>query len=158
LYKYTYYIHYIFSYAHYCSILYKIVFIFLYGNRDVKTIGKHINNVYKDGELEKLSTVANFAIVQNYNKLSELWTVSKMEIIQKDENREVKRNIEHYNLDMIISVGYKVNSTKATKFKYGTAHYIITNNGVKYPNNRHYNKSQKRVQKLHIKVTNMSPR
>ena len=68
-------------------------------DRDVKTIGKHINNVYKDGELEKLSTVANFATVQN------------------EGGRSVSRDIEYYNLDMIISVGYRVNSTKATKFR-----------------------------------------
>ena len=57
-------------------------------DRDVKTISKHINNVYKDGELEKLSTVANFAIVQN------------------EGGRNVTRDVEHYNLDMIISIGY----------------------------------------------------
>jgi hypothetical protein len=52
-------------------------------NRDVKTIGKHINNVFSEGELEKSSTVANFATVQN------------------EGDREVERNIEYYNLDVI---------------------------------------------------------
>ena len=68
-------------------------------DRDVKTIGKHINNVYKDGELEKLSTVANFATVQ------------------KEGGRSVSRDIEHYNLDMIISIGYRVKSLHGVRFR-----------------------------------------
>jgi len=68
-------------------------------NVNIPAVSKHINNIYKD------------------NELSEFSTVSKMEIVQKEGNREVKRNIEHYNLDMIISIGYRVNSTKATKFR-----------------------------------------
>ena len=66
-------------------------------DRDVKTIGKHINNALKE-ELDN-STVANFATVQ------------------KEGGREVKRNIEHYNLDMIISVGYRVKSTRGVQFR-----------------------------------------
>ena len=58
-------------------------------DRDVKTIGKHINNALKE-ELAEFSTVANFATVQ------------------KEGNREVLRDIEFYNLDVIISVGYRV--------------------------------------------------
>jgi hypothetical protein len=54
--------------------------------RDVKTIGKHINNVFSEAELDRDATVANFATVQ----------------IEGD--REVERQIEHYNLDVIISV------------------------------------------------------
>jgi len=68
-------------------------------DRDVKTIGKHISNVYKDGELEKLSTVANFAIVQN------------------EGGRNVTRDVEHYNLDMIISIGYRVKSLRGVRFR-----------------------------------------
>ena len=65
--------------------------------RDVKTIGKHINNALKE-ELDR-STVANFATVQ------------------MEGGREVERNIEHYNLDMIISVGYRVKSTRGVQFR-----------------------------------------
>ncbi len=65
--------------------------------RDVKTIGKHINNALKE-ELDH-STVANFATVQ------------------MEGGREVERNIEHYNLDMIISVGYRVKSTRGVQFR-----------------------------------------
>ena len=67
-------------------------------DRDVKTIGKHINNVFKEGELDKNSTVANFATVQ------------------KEGQREVTRDIEYYNLDVIISVGYRVKSQRGIKF------------------------------------------
>jgi prophage maintenance system killer protein len=66
-------------------------------DRDVKTIGKHINNALKE-ELDH-STVANFATVQ------------------MEGGREVERNIEHYNLDMIISVGYRVKSTRGVQFR-----------------------------------------
>ena len=68
-------------------------------DRDIKTIGKHINNVFKEGELEKYSTVANFATVQN------------------EGGREVVRDIEYYNLDVIISVGYRVKSQRGVKFR-----------------------------------------
>ena len=68
-------------------------------DRDVKTIGKHINNVFKEQELVKNSTIANFATVQ------------------KEGTREVLREIEHYNLDVIISVGYRVKSQKGVRFR-----------------------------------------
>lgn len=66
--------------------------------RDVKTIGKHINNALKE-ELSEYSTVAKFATVQN------------------EGNRKVLREIEHYNLDVIISVGYRVKSQRGTQFR-----------------------------------------
>ena len=66
-------------------------------DRDIKTIGKHINNALKE-ELDK-STVAKFATVQ------------------KEGNREVTRQIEYYNLDMIISVGYRVKSKNGIIFR-----------------------------------------
>lgn len=68
-------------------------------NRDVKTIGKHINNVFLEEELEKNPTVANFATVQN------------------EGGRIVERVIEYYNLDVIISVGYRVKSKQGTQFR-----------------------------------------
>ena len=67
--------------------------------RDVKTIGKHIGNVFSDGELDKISTVAKFATVQN------------------EGGREVSRDVEYYNLDVIISVGYRVKSQKGVRFR-----------------------------------------
>ncbi len=68
-------------------------------DRDIKTIGKHINNVFREGELDKISTVAKFATVQN------------------EGSRKVERKIEHYNLDVIISVGYRVKSQRGTQFR-----------------------------------------
>jgi hypothetical protein len=67
--------------------------------RDIKTIGKHINNVFKEKELDKLSTVANFATVQF------------------EGERKVQRDVEYYNLDIIISVGYRVKSQKGVRFR-----------------------------------------
>lgn len=66
--------------------------------RDIKTIGKHINNALNE-ELKDIPTVANFATVQ------------------KEGERIVTRNIEYYNLDMILSVGYRVKSDKGVLFR-----------------------------------------
>ncbi len=66
---------------------------------DVRTVSEHIQNILKSEELRAISTIRNFRIVQ------------------KEGERHVERNIEFYNLDMIISVGYRVNSEKATKFR-----------------------------------------
>ena len=62
-------------------------------------ISKHLKNIYEEGELREESTV------------------SKMEIVQTEGNRQVRRNVDFYNLDAIISVGYRVNSRQATKFR-----------------------------------------
>ena len=69
---------------------------------EIHTINYHIKNIYKQKELNKNSTIRIFRIVQ------------------KEGNREIQRNIEHYNLDMIISIGYRVNSITATKFRQWT--------------------------------------
>ena len=63
------------------------------------TVSHHLSNIYSDGELDKLATVRKFRTVQ------------------KEGNRAVQRELEYYNLDAIISVGYRVNSTKATQFR-----------------------------------------
>jgi len=68
-------------------------------SRDVKTIGKHINNVFAEGEVDEKATVAKFATVQN------------------EGGRMVERQVEHYNLDVIISVGYRVKSKQGTQFR-----------------------------------------
>ncbi len=66
---------------------------------DVRTINEHIKNIFKSGELEENSAIRKFRIVQIEGK------------------REVARQIDHYHLDMIISVGYRVNSKTATQFR-----------------------------------------
>lgn len=67
--------------------------------RDVKTIGKHINNALKEELQDQAATVANFAIVQ------------------KEGERTVLRQVAHYNLDVIISVGYRVKSKRGIAFR-----------------------------------------
>ena len=64
-----------------------------------ENISMHIKNIYKDGELENNSTNKKFLLVQN------------------EGNRQVNRNIDHYNLDMIIALGYRVQSQVATRFR-----------------------------------------
>ena len=66
---------------------------------DVRTINEHIQNILKTDELNERATIRNFRIVQ------------------KEGNREVDRDVKHYNLDMILSIGYRVNSKKATLFR-----------------------------------------
>jgi len=68
-------------------------------DRDKSVISRHIKNIFTSGELEKKSTVAIFATVQ------------------KEGARAISRDIEHFNLDIILSVGYRVNSKAATKFR-----------------------------------------
>lgn len=65
----------------------------------VPAISKHLNNIFAESELRPASTV------------------SKMEIVQIEGDREIKRQLDFYNLDAIISVGYRVNSTRATQFR-----------------------------------------
>ena len=66
---------------------------------NVPNISKHLSNIYEEGELRKEATV------------------SKMEIVQLEGERQVKRQAEFYNLDAIIAVGYRVNSKQATAFR-----------------------------------------
>lgn len=69
----------------------------LFGTK-IPAINKHIKNILAEDELD-------------------LATISKMETVQEEGNRQVKREVEFYNLDMIIAVGYRVNSKLATKFR-----------------------------------------
>ena len=63
------------------------------------TISEHIKNVFEEGELDTISTVRNFRTVQ------------------EEGNRNVERNIDFYNLDVVISVGYRVKSVQGTQFR-----------------------------------------
>jgi hypothetical protein len=76
--------------------------------RDKSTISRHLRNIFKEGELKRDSTVANFATVQ------------------KEGGREVRRFVDYYNLDAIISVGYRVKSQKGQDFR-KWANVIIKN-------------------------------
>lgn len=66
---------------------------------EVPAINKHLNNIFEENELDKETTI------------------SKMEIVQQEGNRQVRRQVEFYNLDAIIAVGYRVNSKQATQFR-----------------------------------------
>ncbi len=66
---------------------------------DVRTVNEHLKNVYEQGEVTPEATIRKFRIVQTEGK------------------REVVRNVDFYNLDAIISVGYRVNSVRATQFR-----------------------------------------
>lgn len=80
---------------------------------DVNTqaITKHIDNIYSEGELIKNPTCSKKEQVQKDP------TIRNFRIVQKEGNRSVNREVLHYNLDMIISVGYRVNSKQATNFR-----------------------------------------
>ena len=67
--------------------------------RDKSTISRHIKNIFEEGELTQAATVAKFATVQT------------------EGTRTVERNIDYYNLDVIISVGYRVKSHRGTQFR-----------------------------------------
>lgn len=74
--------------------------------RDKSVISRHIKNVFETNELSEISTVAKNATVQ------------------KEGNREVEREIEFYNLDVIISVGYRVNSHRGTQFRIWATNHL----------------------------------
>ncbi len=88
----------------------------------VPAISKHLKNIFEEGEL------------------SESATVSKMKTVQFEGNRQITRNVDFYNLDAIISVGYRVNSVKATHFRiwatgilkeYMTKGFVLDDNRLK---------------------------
>src|SRR5437870_4728724 len=67
--------------------------------KDVRTISEHIHNVYEEGELQEAATLRKFRTVQT------------------EGVRQVERDVDHYNLDVIISVGYRVKSLRGTQFR-----------------------------------------
>ena len=66
---------------------------------DKSVVSRHLANIYNDGELDRISTVAKYATVR------------------QEGNRQVERQLEYYNLEAIIAVGYRVNSSRATQFR-----------------------------------------
>jgi predicted XRE-type DNA-binding protein len=111
---------------------------------NIPAISKHIKNIYKDNELNQFSTV------------------SILEIVQKEGNRDVLRNVEHYNLDIILAVGYRTNSVKAIKFRqwatsilrnYIQNGYVINSDKI---TNERFVSLEKDVNFLKIKIDNIS--
>ena len=68
-------------------------------DKDTDTIGLHIRNIYKEGELERAATTEESSVVQN------------------EGSRRVRRKLKFYNLDVIISVGYRVKSKRGVQFR-----------------------------------------
>jgi prophage maintenance system killer protein len=98
---------------------------------DRTSVLKHIQNIYATNELDEVATCAKFAQVR------------------KEGNREVKRNVLYYNLDIIISVGYKVNSIKGTQFRQWATQrlkdYLV----------KGYALNKKRLKELHYKYSDL---
>jgi len=101
-------------------------------NRDSKTINRHINDIYKSNELDKESTI------------------SKFETVQKEGSRTITRNINYYNLDMILAIGYRVKSDRGVKFRKWSSeilkHFLLE--GVAY---------NEKVLEAHKKVISIIP-
>ena len=104
-----------------------------------ENISMHIKNIYKDGELENNSTNKKFLLVQN------------------EGNRQVKRNIDHYNLDMIIALGYRVQSQVATRFRiwatqrlheYMQKGFTIDDERLKQGGNRYFRELLQRIRDI----------
>ena len=104
-----------------------------------QNISLHINNIYKEKELEQNSTHKDFLLVQ------------------KEGNRQVKRNIDHYNLDMIIALGYRVQSQVATRFRiwatqrlheYIQKGFTIDDNRLKQGGNRYFKELLQRIRDI----------
>jgi len=106
------------------------------------TISEHIKSIVIDGELDKISTVRNYRTVQT------------------EGSREISRDIEHYNLDMIIAIGFRVRSNTGTKFRiwakdklkeYITKGFVLDDDRFKNGNQMSYfDELQKRLRDIRI--------
>ena len=103
-------------------------------NRDKSVISRHLRNIYKDGELLIEATVAKNATVQI------------------EAGREVKREIEYYNLDAILSVGYRVNSKQGTQFRIWATNVLREYLLKGYALNNRMNRIEDSVDELKQKV------
>ena len=109
--------------------------------RDVKTIGKHINNVFIEGELIKEVVVAKFATTTLHGAI-------------KDKTQT--QQVEYYNLDVIISVGYRVKSKQGTQFRIWATHVLRDYLLKGYVLNQRMNRIENRVEHLVEKVDAIS--
>lgn len=107
-------------------------------NRDKSVISRHLRNIFKEGELSKDATVAKNATVQF------------------EAGRKVKRDIEYYNLDAIISVGYRVNSKQGTQFRIWATHVLRDYLLKGYALNQRMNRIENHVENLSNEVSKVS--
>lgn len=110
-----------------------------------QNIGQHINSIYEDGELDREATIKDFFIVR------------------KEGKREVKRNIDHYNLDVIIAVGYRIQSPVATRFRrwatqrlheYIQKGFAIDDERLQEGGNRYFKELLQRIQDIRASERN----
>ena len=104
-----------------------------------ENISMHITNIYKDGELEQDGTYKKFLLVR------------------QEGNRQVQRNIDHYNLDMVIALGYRVQSQVATRFRrWATLHlheyiqkgFALDDERLKQGGNRYFRELLQRIRDI----------
>lgn len=109
--------------------------------RDVKTIGKHINNVFSEGELVKEVVVANFATTTQHGAI-------------KGKTQTI--NVEYYNLDVIISVGYRVKSKQGTQFRIWATNVLRDYLLKGYALNQRMNRIESSFENLAEKINEIS--
>ena len=109
--------------------------------RDVKTIGKHINNVFSEGELIKEVVVAKFATTTQHGAI-------------KGKTQTLK--VEHYNLDVIISVGYRVKSKQGTQFRIWATNVLRDYLLKGYALNQRMNRIENNLENLSDEVQKIS--
>lgn len=102
--------------------------------RDKSTVSRHIKNIFSEGELSADSVVANFATVQN------------------EGGRLVERNIDYYNLDVIISVGYRVKSIRGTQFRIWATSVLKDYLLKGYSINQRFERLENRMSKTEEKI------
>ncbi len=107
-------------------------------NRDKSVISRHLSNIYKEGELSQEATVAKNATVQF------------------EAGRKVQRDIDYYNLDAIISVGYRVNSKQGTQFRIWATNVLRDYLLKGYALNQRMNRIENHVENLEEKVNAIS--
>ena len=114
-------------------------------NRDVKTINRHIKNIYDEGELNRNSTISYFEIVQN------------------EGGREVSRKVAHYNLDTILSVGYRVNSKRGTQFRIWATQkltefikkgFVMNDDRLAYGDSKYFSELEERIRRIRTSEQN----
>ena len=108
-----------------------------------QNISLHINNVFKDKELDSTATVKEYLTVQ------------------VEGNRQVKRKIQYYNLDVIISVGYRVKSLRGTLFRIWATNvlrdYLLKGHAINYRVEKIEQKLVEHDQKFDMLITNLPP-
>ncbi len=109
--------------------------------RDIKTIGKHVNNVFSEGELNKEVVVANFATTTQHGAI---------------KGKTQTQNVEYYNLDVIISVGYRVKSKQGTQFRIWATQVLRDYLLKGYAVNQRINSIENKVENLSEKVNAIS--